>query len=107
MAGRPPFRNDLNNSPISRALIGAFQNFAVAWDELKRQRLAMIQMKDANAGDASDWATMNAMYKFVNPTDGTTDSTNQQAFAAFQELDSLVSNHIAAIDQAIARFRQS
>lgn len=84
-------------------LLGALETLQEAFDQVKRERLAIIQEKDGAAGNASDYATPAAIYGFVDGSDAIQGSV---AMAAFTELDSFVGNGAAALEQCCARFRQ-
>ena len=74
-----------------------------AFAKLKLLRAAMIQQKDGSAGTAADYVTPAAVFGFVD-SDNALSST--VAKAAFEELDSFVSNGGPSLEQCCARFKQ-
>lgn len=88
---------------MGRELIDVSEQFGRAFADLKRHFAAMVQMKDGDGTQASHFAVPAAIYAFT--TDGT-DIDNATAKASYDELNSLIGTHAAAIEQFCAQHKQ-
>lgn len=90
----------MNQSPATtrgRELLDDLETVNQAFSRLELHRAAIIQEKDGNAGDATDYVTPAVVYGFTSST---------VAKNGFAELDSFISNCSAALKQCCAKFRQ-
>jgi hypothetical protein len=88
-----------NRTQMGQSVLDDFRQFGDAFARLQQHRAAMVAQK----GTDTDYAVSATTYGFVDAADAISATVAAEAFA---EIDSLILNHAAAIQQACARFQQ-
>lgn len=89
---------------VASEYLDAFEQFSDGYARLKRHFAAMTQQKDGDGTQASHFAQTTAVYGFV-AADGTTPS-DAASKLSYDEVNSLIGNCGAAIEQACAKHKQ-
>jgi len=88
---------------LGNNLLGCVDLLASGYYALEQIRAAMIQQKDGNVGDDTDWVTVAKEFGFVDANGAVSSAV---AHAAFNELDSFYGNAGPALTQFCARMKQ-
>lgn len=87
-----------------RELINDLAMFSASWSAIRRHFAAMTQQKDGDGSQASHFAVVAAVYAFTDS--GGSALSNADAKAAYDEMNSVIGNNAAAIEQLCAKLKQ-